>query len=124
MEDSFIRFLIRVAIVKMAIYQHLETGNYVNFCKCKKLYFTRARTVHEVNCIVGICIKAWGKMRELLDRANHVYMMNVFRAKAKIWTVEEHERVDEYNRVQGLREDADKYMTKFCLLAQDTYYIH
>jgi hypothetical protein len=123
-EDFFIRFLTRVARVKRAIYQHLESGNSVNFCKCKKLYFKRARTVHETNCIVGICIKAWGKMKELLDRANHVYMMNLFRAKAKIWAVEDHERIDEYNRVQGLREDADKYMTKFCLLAQDIYFLN
>jgi hypothetical protein len=38
--------------------------------------------------------------------------------------VEDHERIDEYNRVQGLREDADKYMTKFCLLAQDIYFLN
>lgn len=49
-------------------------------------------------------------------------MMNIFQAKAKIWLVEDHERVDEYKRVQGLREDADKYITKVCLLAQDIYY--
>jgi hypothetical protein len=63
-------------------------------------------------------------MRELLDRANHGYMMNLSRAKAKIWAVEDHERINEYNRVQGLREDADKYMTKFCLLAQDIYFLN
>jgi hypothetical protein len=63
-------------------------------------------------------------MREVLDRANHVYMMNLFRAKAKIWAVEDHERIDEYNHVQGLREDADKYMNKFCLLAQDVYFLN
>lgn len=59
-------------------------------------------------------------MRKLLDRANHVYMMNLFRAKTQIMAVEE--RVDEYKRVQGLREDVDKYMTKFCLSFQDIYY--
>jgi hypothetical protein len=67
-------------------------------------------------------MNAWEKMRKLLDRANHVFIMNLFRAKAQIWAVEDHERVDEYNRVQGLREDADKYMTKFCLSSQDVYY--
>lgn len=61
-------------------------------------------------------------MRKLLDRANHVYMMNLLRAKTQIWAAEDHERVDEYKRVQGLREDADTYMTKFCLSSQDIYY--
>lgn len=54
--------------------------------------------------------------------ANHVYMMNLFRAKTQIWAVEDHERVDEYKRVQGLREDADKYMTKFGLSSKDIYH--
>lgn len=80
---GFIRFLTRVAIVKMANYQNLEEENSVHFCKCKKLYFTRGGTVHESNCIMGICVKAWEKMRKLLDRANHVFMMNLFRVKAK-----------------------------------------
>jgi hypothetical protein len=81
----------------------------------------RGRTVHEVNCVVGLCTKAWEKMLELLDRANHVFVMNLFRAKANIWALEDDERVDEYKHVQALREDADKYMTKFCLSAIDIY---
>lgn len=117
--DAFIQFLTRIAKVKMTIFQNLEE-NSLSFCKCTKLYFIRGRTVHETNCIVGLCINAWEKMRKLLDRANHVYMMNLFWAKTQIRAVEE--RVDEYKRVQGLREDADKYMTKFCLSSQDIYY--
>lgn len=118
--DSFLQFVTRVAIVKRTIYQNIE--NSANFCKCKKLYFIRGRTVLETNCIVGLCVSGWKKMRQLLDRADHVFMMNLFGAKAKIWLVEDHERVDEYKRVQGLRVVADKYVTRFCLLAQDIYY--
>lgn len=62
------------------------------------------------------------KMRKLLDRSHHVNMMNLFRAKTQIWEVDEHERVDEYKRVKGLREDADQYKTKFCLSSKDIYY--
>lgn len=40
----------------------------------------------------------------------------MFRAKAKIWLVEE------YKTVQRLGEDARTYITKFCLLAQVIYY--
>lgn len=42
--------------------------------------------------------------------------------KAKLWSVEDHEREDEYKRVQGVREDAHNYFTRFCFLAQDIYY--
>ena len=61
-------------------------------------------------------------MRQLLDRANHVCIRNIFRAKAKIWMMEDEERLDEYKRVQGLREDGEKFMTKICLLAQEIYF--
>lgn len=86
----------------MTIFQNLEE-NSLNFCKGTKLYTIRGRTVHETNCIVGLCIDAWKN----LDRSHHVNMMNLFRAKTQIWEVDEHERVDEYKRVKGLREDAD-----------------
>lgn len=120
--DGFLQFLTRVAIVKRTIYQNLADENSANFCQCRKLYFIRKRIVYEPICIVGLCVTGWGKIKQLLHRANHVFVMNIFCAKAKIWLVEDHERVDEYKRVQGLREDADKYITKFCLLAQDICY--
>lgn len=91
--DSFLQFVTRVAIVKRTIYQNLENSA---FSKCKKLYFIRGRFVHETNCIVGLCVSGWKKMRQLLDRADYVFMMNLFRAK------KDHERVDEYKRVHGL----------------------
>lgn len=117
--DELLQFVTKVAVVKKSIYQNLENST---FCKCNKMYFLRGRTVHKNNCIVGLCVKGWGKMRQLLDRADHVFMMNLFRAKAKLWSVEDHEREDEYKRVQGLQEDADNYVTRFCFLAQDIYY--
>lgn len=108
--DELLQFITKVAVVKKSIYQNLENST---FCKCNKMYFLRGRTVHKSNCIVGLCVKGWGKMRQLLDRADHVFHDEPFRAKAKLWSVEDHEREDEYKRVQGLREDADNYVTRF-----------
>jgi hypothetical protein len=136
--SHFVAWLQKLTAVKRAILGYRENPQHpyaVDLCQCEKIYDNRSGSIHQPECIVGICIKGWDSMQTLLDRVSYVKYDDFqnFRAKARIWT--KYDPIEfkpefnfdpkaEYLLVQGLKDCAHKYVFEFCMRAPTIYDRH
>lgn len=72
-------------------------------CQCLKLYSLRGRLVHELKCVVGLCIEAWKIMEELLNLFTCVYVKTREPLSWKLKAQPKNE--EEENRIIGYLKD-------------------
>lgn len=87
-------------------------------CYCLKVYNLRGRFLHERECVVGLCMEAWEKLKILMTLVSCVYEET---RGPFFWELKTQNNGVEKNRLVTHLRDVFRTMTYFCSAAQRFY---